>query len=554
MKSLRSRQRGGRLLASTLAIVLFAGFTVLAQAEEAEPTPARIEAAKKASAAILEEWEGISNEEWDKMSRDEWMERSASKWDALYVDEDEGVDDKATAARLIPLRLKTRDQETYLSLVEHTDQAAYAIDNLMLLLAAVLVILMQPGFALLEAGLNSAKNAVNILFKNVMDLSIGVLLFFIVGYGLMYPGDAFSGGFFGFGQIGIGDGHGDGVAGSLDPQVDFLFQVAFAATAATIVSGAVAGRMKFPAYLVYSAILTGLIYPISGMWQWGGGWLSALGFHDFAGSLVVHAVGGFAGLAGALVLGPRIGRFVKGKSVPMPGHNLGFAALGVFLLWVGWYGFNPGSNLAFHGKDATEGTMLIAVNTTLAAAAGAVVAMLLSWIAFKKPDLTMALNGVLAGLVGITANCDCVTNIESITIGAVAGVLVVVGIVLLDKLRIDDPVGAWPVHGLCGVWGGIATGIFGADKQLIPQIIGSVAIPVWAFVTMLGVFLALKAAGVLRVSPEDEQEGLDYSEHGMHAYPPQLVVDSFSASPLEGAMGPAAYGGTPVAKPSTESA
>jgi Amt family ammonium transporter len=262
------------------------------------------------------------------------------------------------------------------------------------------------------------------------------------------------------------------------------------------------------------------------MWKWGGGWLDAMGFHDFAGSILVHAVGGFAALAGAIVLGPRIGRFVKGRSVAMPGHNLTFAALGVFVLWIGWYGFNPGSQLVFAGTLNTHATMLIAVNTTLAAAAGAISAMIVAWILFKKPDLTMSLNGALAGLVGITANCDCVANLEAIVIGGVAGVLVVGGILLLDALQIDDPVGAFPVHGLCGMWGGIATGIFGAEKLLGVQLLGSVVIPVWAFVTMAVLFVILKSLGILRVSAEDEAAGLDITEHGMHAYPPALIVDS----------------------------
>jgi len=385
----------------------------------------------------------------------------------------------------------------------------------------VLVIFMQPGFAMVEAGFNASKNTVNILFKNVMDLCIGVLLFYFVGYGLMYPGDAFAGGYFGFGQFGIGGDSADAVAASLNPQVDWLFQVAFAATAATIVSGAVAGRMKFSAYLVYSAVLTGLIYPISGMWFWGGGWLKAMGFADFAGSIVVHAVGGFAGLAGAMVLGARMGRFSKdGKSKAMPGHNLGIATLGVFILWVGWFGFNPGSQLAFAGGANTDATMLIAANTMLAAGAGGLFAMLLAWGLFKKPDLTMALNGILAGLVGITANCDQVTNTNAIIIGAIAGLLVVIGILALDKFKIDDPVGAFPVHGLCGVWGGIATGLFGSAEgtNLVTQIIGSVAIPAWAFGTMFILFSVLKSVGMLRVSPEDEHKGLDLSEHGMVAY------------------------------------
>lgn len=405
-------------------------------------------------------------------------------------------------------------------------EVIYAIDNVVLFIAAVLVLFMQAGFAMLEVGLNAAKNATNILFKNVMDLAVGVILFFFIGYGLMYPGDDYAGGYFGFGGVGVSEeAPAELSPGTLNPQVDFLFQVAFAATAATIVSGAVAGRMKFGSYLVYSAVLTGLIYPISGMWKWGGGWLDAMGFYDFAGSIVVHAVGGFAGLAGAIVLGPRIGRFSNGRSVAMPGHNLVFAALGVFVLWVGWYGFNPGSQLAFAGQANTDATMLIATNTTLAAAAGSVVAMIVAWILFKKADLTMALNGALAGLVGITANCDSVTNIESLIIGAVAGVLVVSGILLLDKLRIDDPVGAWPVHGLCGVWGGLATGIFGGHP-MVAQITGSVVIPIWAFCTMFVLFLVLRVMGVLRVSPEEEAAGLDVSEHGMHAYPPSLVAET----------------------------
>lgn len=412
--------------------------------------------------------------------------------------------------------------------IPENTQMWYAIGNIMLFVCAVLVLFMQAGFSMVEAGFNASKNTVNILFKNVMDLCVGALLFWIVGYNLMYPyatedeakaGNhyfAFSGPFAAetvetsaIPEIG---------AASLDPQVSFLFQVAFAATAATIVSGAVAGRMKFSAYLIYSALLTGLIYPISGMWKWGYGWLHQMGFADFAGSLVVHAVGGFAGLAGAIVLGPRIGRFSSdGKPQAMPGHNLAIAALGVFILWVGWYGFNPGSQLDFSSAKNIGATMLIAVNTTLAAAAGGFVATMVSWVLFKKPDLSMGLNGILAGLVGITANCDCVTNMESVIIGAVAGGLVVGGILLLDKLRIDDPVGAWPVHGLCGVWGGIATGIFGGH-DLGVQLLGSLVIPLWAFVTMFAVFMALKAVGMLRVSPEEEAKGLDITEHGMHAY------------------------------------
>ncbi len=395
--------------------------------------------------------------------------------------------------------------------------SAFAIDNLFIFLGAVLVIFMQPGFAMVEVGFNSAKNTVNILFKNVMDLCIGVLLYYLIGYGLMY-GDSVIGGFLGWGGVGIGEMTDAPAAGVLHPQVDFLFQVAFAATAATIVSGSVAGRMKFSSYLIYSAVITGLIYPISGFWKWGGGWLDAMGFYDFAGSILVHSVGGFAGLAGAIVLGPRMGRFTKdGKPKAMPGHNMSFAALGVFILWTGWYGFNPASQLAIVGADNTAAVMKIAVNTTLAAAAGGFFSMLLIWALHKKPELSMTLNGILAGLVGITANCDSVTNFEAIIIGLVAGVLVVFGIKLLDKLRIDDPVGAWPVHGLCGVWGGLATWIFGGHP-MVAQLVGSVVVPLWSFVTMIILFSVLKAFGMLRVSPEEEVRGLDIGEHGEEAY------------------------------------
>lgn len=434
---------------------------------------------------------------------------------------------------------------------EGGSEVGYAFDNAMLFLCAVLVLLMQAGFAMVEAGLNAAKNTVNILFKNAMDLSVGVLLFFVVGFGLMYPGlymndekaaalgyeaseelsatdvanDA-ANQYFAFGGSGIygDDKMGQGTSEGFSPQVDWFFQAVFAATAATIVSGAVAGRMQFVGYLIYSAILTGLIYPVSGYWKWGGGWLADMGFQDFAGSAVVHAVGGFAGLAGALLLGPRMGRFVNGKSMPMPGHNMAYATLGVFILWAGWYGFNPGSQLAFSSAADINAVVFIAVNTTLAAAGGAVIATALSWVLFGKPDLSMGLNGALGGLVGITACCDCFTNTWAIAVGAIAGAIVVGGVLLLDKLQIDDPVGAFPVHGLCGVWGCMAIGILpnahleSEATSFMIQLTGTASICAWAFVTMLAVFGGLKALGLLRVSAEEESRGLDVSEHGMRAY------------------------------------
>ena len=407
------------------------------------------------------------------------------------------------------------------------DEVAFAVDNMMLFIAAVLVLFMQAGFAMVEAGFNSGKNTVNILFKNLMDLGVGALLYFFIGYGLMYPGSN-GGGLFGFGGFGIPAW--DGVAAGLHPQVDWFFQVAFAATAATIVSGAVAGRMQFRGYLIYSAILTGLIYPISGFWKWGGGWLDAMGFYDFAGSLVVHSVGGFAALAAAIVLGPRIGRFNKdGSANPMPGHNITAATLGVFILLIGWFGFNPGSQLAFATGADTAAVVLIAVNTLLAACAGAVLAAIASVFVAGKPDVGYALNGMLAGLVGITANCDSVANWESIVIGGIAGLLVVGGMVLLEKLKIDDPVGAFPVHGICGIWGGLATAIFGGFA-FGPQLVGSLVIPAWAFVTMFGLFQLMKAVGFLRVTEEEEMQGLDISEHGVVNYPEFIP----SATPSSG--------------------
>ena len=398
----------------------------------------------------------------------------------------------------------------------------------MLFITAVLVFFMQAGFAMLEAGFNSSKNAVNILFKNSMDICVGVLLFFFIGFGIMYP-TVYDGDWsevsriFAFGGIGLDD-YVITADRTFSPEVDWLFQAVLAATAATIVSGAVAGRMKVGAYLLYSAILTGLIYPISGYWKWGGGWLAEMGFQDFAGSAVVHGVGGFAGLAGAIILGPRLGRFVNGKSIPMPGHSLPLAALGVFILWFGWYGFNPGSQLAFQGTGDIDATMHIALTTTLAAGAGGLCATLLSWFMFGKPDLSMALNGILGGLVGITACCDCMGSWWAIIVGLVSGALIIAGVLLLDKLRIDDPVGAWPVHGLCGVWGCMAIGILpnahlaSGATSFGTQLTGTLAICGWSFITMLVLFSILKAAGILRVSEAEEQKGLDISEHGMHAY------------------------------------
>ncbi len=396
--------------------------------------------------------------------------------------------------------------------------AFYSIDNIVLLFSAILVFFMQAGFATLESGLAPVNNTVNIMFKNFTDLCVGILLYYAVGYSIMYGADASGGlGLFGWNGFGItAELSTEPGPGVLHPQVDWLFQVAFAATAATIVSGAVIGRMHIRAYVYYSLFITAIVYPISGFWKWGGGWLDQLGFYDFAGSIVVHAVGGFAALAGAMVIGPRIGRFGSDPDAPhLAGHSLATASLGVFILWVGWFGFNPGSQLAFSGEANIAATMLIAVNTALSGAAGAIAAMITSTLMAHshKVSLSMLLNGTLAGLVGITAGCDSVTNNEAIIIGLVAGVLVVYGGLILRKFKIDDAVGAWPVHGLCGIWGGIATGIFG-EYALGVQILGSLVIPLWAFVTMFLFFKVLQQTGILRVTREEELAGLDLVEHG----------------------------------------
>lgn len=415
-------------------------------------------------------------------------------------------------------------------------EIAGAIDNLTMFLCAILVLFMQAGFALVEAGFNSSKNSINILAKNVMDLCVGVILYFIIGYNLMYPANWLIGegstaflGEFAFGGLADTTGEISLDSGYLPVgQIDFLFQAVFAATAATIVSGAVAGRLQFKAYLIYSALLTALIYPIAGSWQWGGGWLAEAGFHDFAGSLIVHALGGFAALAGAIVLGPRLGRFNKdGSSNPIPGSNIIAATLGVFILIVGWFGFNPGSVLAMTGEVNTALVGIVAVNTLLAACTGGLLAIICSLFVVGKPDLGYALNGILAGLVGITANADVVTNNSALIIGGIAGILVVAGMVLLDKLRIDDTVGAWPVHGLCGIWGGLATAIFGTyeGKSLAVQAYGSIAYAAWAFILMFIIFSIMKAFNILRVSEDEEIEGLDLHEHGMISYPDFLTAE-----------------------------
>lgn len=398
-----------------------------------------------------------------------------------------------------------------------------ALDMIWLIMAAALVFFMQAGFAMVETGLTRAKNASNILMKNLMDFSAGAVVYWAVGWALMYGASA--GGFIGSDQFFLS---------SADFIVfrDWMFQVVFAATAATIVSGAMAERTKFTSYLVYSVFVSALIYPISGHWIWNGdGWLAGLGFHDFAGSTVVHSVGGWIALAGATILGARKGKYFKanGKTTvrAIPGHNLPLAALGVFILWFGWYGFNAGSTLS--GTDLAIGH--VAVTTTLAAAAGAIGAMITSWIWFSKPETSMTLNGALAGLVGITAGTAVATPFGSVIIGVIAGVIVVASVEFIDKvLHIDDPVGAVSVHGICGAWGTLAVGLFahtddvtglfygGGLKQLGVQALGVISVFAWAFVAGLVLFFIIKLVIGLRVSETEELQGLDIGEHGSEAY------------------------------------
>jgi Amt family ammonium transporter len=406
------------------------------------------------------------------------------------------------------------------------------LDNVWILVAAVLVIFMQAGFALVEAGLTRAKNVSNIFMKNLMDFCVGALLFFAVGYAIAFGGD-----FTGAGKFIGGDGWflaGDGVFtyGTLDKFVFFTFQVAFAATAATIVSGAMAERTQFRSYVIYSAVISAVIYPIVVRWQWGGGWLFQLDtpFHDFAGSSIVHMTGGVAAAMGAYFLGPRIGKYgPDGKPRAIPGHSIPLAILGCFILLVGWYGFNPGSWL---GADPVIGK--IAVNTTLAGAAGAFISMMVTWLKDGKPDVAMTGNGLLAGLVGVTAGCWVVEPIGAVIIGLIAGTLVVFAVSFFDKIRIDDPVGAVSVHGVCGAFGTIAVGLFsnteadgvvakglfygGGGSQLVSQLIGVVSIAVFVAITAGLLFFVLKSTIGLRVSEEEEIEGLDVHEHGVPGY------------------------------------
>ena len=394
--------------------------------------------------------------------------------------------------------------------------AMFTVNNTWMLVAAFLVFIMHLGFACLESGLTQSKNTVNILCKNTAIVAIGLVTYAFVGFNLMYPGDF--NGYFGFAGFGLDPGaDGNTVAyadGAYTYWTDFIFQAMFAATGATIVSGAVAERIKLSSFLVFTTIFVALVYTVAGSWKWGGGWLDAMGFYDFAGSTLVHSVGGWGALAGVIVLGPRLGKYVDGQIRGFAGHSMPLAAIGVFLLWLGWFGFNGGSVLSAD----PELVSLVFVTTCLAASTGILGALATSWLVQSKPDLSMVLNGMLAGLVGITAGADVVSVNSAMVIGLIAGGIVVGSVLAIDRAKLDDPVGAISVHLVCGIWGTLAVGIFSAEHSFGTQLIGVLAYGAFTFPLALAIFYVLKATIGLRVSEEHERQGLDVSEHGMQAY------------------------------------
>lgn len=420
------------------------------------------------------------------------------------------------------------------------NEALFTANNIWMLLATALVFIMHLGFATLESGLARKKNTVNILFKNVMIVCIGLLTYYIVGFNLMYPGESYAGAFFGFSGFGLSypaelaaayaegkfDAYG---AGGYTYWTDFIFQAMFAATCATIVSGAVAERVKLNSFLIFATVFVALSYPITGMWNWGGGWLKSAGFYDFAGSTMVHAAGGWAALAAIILLGARKGKYTAEGIKPIPGHSMPLATLGVLLLWFGWFGFNGGSVLS----ASPVAISLVFVTTSLAAAAGAIGAFFTSYALFKSHDLSMVLNGVLGGLVGITAGADQMSPTDSVLIGAIAGVIIPFAVQFFDKIKIDDPVGATSVHLVCGLWGTLAVGIFGAKaglQQLWVQLYGTLAIGAFSFLFAFAIMYVLKKTVGIRVTEAEEIEGLDIAEHEMHAYEESTEQVAFSVT------------------------
>jgi len=399
------------------------------------------------------------------------------------------------------------------------NEAKFLANNIWILIATVLVFIMHLGFSALEAGFVQRKNVVNILFKNVMIVSIGLLTYYLVGFNLMYPGGD-GGGFFGFAGFGLTPPEGGMTSAYADYTywTDFIFQGMFAATCCTIVSGAVAERIKLVPFLIFCLLFVTISYPMTGMWKWGAGWLDALGFYDFAGSTIVHSVGGWGALAGIILLGPRAGKYTDKGIKPIPGHSMPLAVIGVFLLWFGWFGFNGGSVLSAD----PELVSLVFVTTSLAAAAGAIGSFIVSYVMFKSFDLSMVLNGVLGGLVGITASADSVSVISALVIGFIAGILIPLSVTFFDKMKLDDPVGATSVHLVCGIWGTLAVAIFGNFDEGVgefsDQLIGILAIGAFTFIFAFIVFFILKMTMGIRVSKHEEQTGLDIGEHHFTAY------------------------------------
>jgi Amt family ammonium transporter len=398
---------------------------------------------------------------------------------------------------------------------QNVEELRVVLDSIFLLFASVLVIFMNAGFGMLETGFCRQKNAVNILSKNLIVFAVATIAYWAIGFAFMYgngnPFIGLSGFFFSNDPAPYGDpAYPEGVPVA----ISFLFQVAFAATAATIVSGAVAERVKFSSFLIFSFLLVAISYPITGHWYWDGGWLAGVGFNDFAGSTIVHSVGGWAALVGAALIGPREGKYREdGSSNAIPGHNMSLATLGCLILWIGWFGFNPGSELA-----ATANVPYIAITTNLSAAAGAVAATATSWVKDGKPDLSMIINGILGGLVGITAGCASVNYISAIIIGIISGIIVVFSVSFFDKIKIDDPVGAISVHLVCGIWGTLAVGIFDGGTSIVAQIIGILSIGAFTVIYSAIVWGLLKAIFGIRVGVEEEIQGLDIGEHAMEAY------------------------------------
>lgn len=412
--------------------------------------------------------------------------------------------------------------ENNLDIMTRLDYLVSGIDTVWVLLAAILIFMMQMGFASVEAGFTRSKNTANIIMKNLLDFCFGSLLFWLFGFRIMFGADAFAG------LIADPFALGSAVPSNIPLTAFLIFQTMFCATTATIVSGAMAERTQFRAYLVYCIFISAFIYPISGHWTWGGGWLSALGFHDFAGSAVVHSAGGWLALVGAAMVGPRIGKYKNGKPHAILGHNLTIATLGVFILWIGWFGFNPGSTVGISTPELQQSASTVFMNTNISAATGALTALIVAWVRYGKPSLSLSLNGVLAGLVGITAGCDAVSTAGAALTGIICGAAMVFAVSFFDSVaKVDDPVGAISVHGVCGSLGTILTGIFALDGGLLyggglhmlgVQLLGAAVYAAWAILCGLILFYVLRRTIGLRVDRRVEEDGLDYYEHGETSY------------------------------------